>query len=74
MAIHSSILAWEVPWTEEPGDYSPWGYKRVRHDLVTKHTHTHIYLLHYKSKPATQVLNLNYLCFQDKEPVFQSVS
>ena len=34
MATHSSILAWEIPWTEEPG--SPWGQKRVRHDLVTK--------------------------------------
>ena len=26
MAIHSSILAWRIPWTEEPG-YSPWGHK-----------------------------------------------
>ena len=26
-AIHSSILAWKIPWTEEPG-YSPWGCKR----------------------------------------------
>ena len=24
MATHSSILAWEIPWTEEPGNYSPW--------------------------------------------------
>ena len=36
MAIHSSILAWEIPWTEEPGSYSPRGRKRVRHDLATK--------------------------------------
>ena len=29
---HSSILAWRIPWTEEPGGlYSPWGH-RVRHD------------------------------------------
>ena len=28
MAIHSSILTWEIPWTEEPGGlYSPWGLK-----------------------------------------------
>ena len=28
MAIHSSILAWKIPWTEEPGRlYSPWGHK-----------------------------------------------
>ena len=25
IAIHSNILAWEIPWTEEPGGYSPWG-------------------------------------------------
>nr|ACH79982.1 hypothetical protein [Bos taurus] len=34
MATHSSILAWRIPWTEEPGGYSPWG-RRVRHDRVT---------------------------------------
>ena len=28
MATHSSILAWEIPWTEEPGGYSPWGCKK----------------------------------------------
>jgi len=32
MATHSSILAWEIPWTEELVSYSPWGHK----DLVTK--------------------------------------
>ena len=26
-ATHSSILAWRIPWTEEPGGYSPWGHK-----------------------------------------------
>ena len=37
MATHSVILAWEIPWTEEPsGLYNPWGRKRVRHNLVTK--------------------------------------
>ena len=37
MATHSSILAWRIPWTEEPGRlYSPWGCKRVRCSLVTK--------------------------------------
>ena len=30
MAIHSSILAWEIPWTEEPGYLSsPWGGKEL---------------------------------------------
>ena len=27
MAIHSRIVAWEIPWTEERGGYSPWGRK-----------------------------------------------
>ena len=27
MATHSSILAWRIPWTEEPGSYSPQGHK-----------------------------------------------
>ena len=26
-ATHSSVLVWEIPWTEEPGGYSPWGLK-----------------------------------------------
>ena len=27
MATPSSILAWRIPWTEEPGGYTPWGCK-----------------------------------------------
>ena len=27
MATHSRILAWRIPWTEEPAGYSPWGFK-----------------------------------------------
>ena len=27
MATHSSIIAWEIPWTGEPGGRSPWGRK-----------------------------------------------
>ena len=32
MAPHSSILAWRIPWTEEPGGLQPMGSQRVRHD------------------------------------------
>ena len=28
-ATHSSILVWRIPWTEEPGSYSPWGHKEL---------------------------------------------
>ena len=36
MAIHSSILIWEIPWTEEHGGLLSVGLQRVRHDVVTK--------------------------------------
>ena len=36
MATHSSILAWEITWTEEPGGLQSMGVTRVRHDLATK--------------------------------------
>ena len=32
MATHSIILAWRVPWTEEPGGLQSMGSQRVRHD------------------------------------------
>ena len=36
MATHSSVLAWEIPWTEEPLELQSAGSQRVRHDLATK--------------------------------------
>ena len=57
MATHSSILAWRIPWTEEPGGLQSMGSQRIRHDWATNttiyiciciyiyaytHTHTHI--------------------------------
>ena len=35
MATHSSILAWRIPWKEEPGGLQSTGSQRVRHDWVT---------------------------------------
>ena len=40
MAPHSSILAWKIPWTEESDGLQSKGSQRVRHDWVTKQTHT----------------------------------
>ena len=36
MATHSSVLAWRIPWTEEPGGFPVHGVARIRHDLATK--------------------------------------
>ena len=35
MATHSSILAWEIPWTEEPGGLQSLGSERVGHNSAT---------------------------------------
>ena len=40
MATHSSILAWEIPWTEEPGGLQSMGSQRDRHNWATEHAHT----------------------------------
>ena len=34
-AAHSSILAWKIPWTEEPGRQQTMGLQRVRHNWAT---------------------------------------
>ena len=36
MATYSSILAWRIPWTEEPGRLQSTGSQKSRHDLATK--------------------------------------
>ena len=38
MVTHSSILAWRIPWTEEPDRLQSMGSQRVRHNLVTEYT------------------------------------
>ena len=46
MSTHFSILAWLIPWTEDPGGLQYMGLQRVRHNGATNmftfiHTHTH---------------------------------
>ena len=44
MAAHSSIVAWKIPWTEEPGRLQSMGLQRVRHDWVTEQNWTEVTL------------------------------
>ena len=37
MATHSTIVAWKIPWTEEPGRLQYMGLQRVGHDWATTH-------------------------------------
>ena len=43
MATHSSILAWKIPWTEEPGRLQSLGSQRIEHDRACTHTDIYIY-------------------------------
>ena len=54
MATHSSMLAWEVPWTEEPGGLQLMGSQRVRYDLATKQNS--------KSKQSFNHMNFRIIC------------
>ena len=58
MATHSSILAWEIPWTEEPGGLQSMGLQRVEHDGA--HTHTTsitIYLLIFRDRIGGRLID-----------------
>ena len=46
---HSSVLAWEIPWTEEPGGLQSMGLHRVRNNWSNVHTHTFSLLLRTNS-------------------------
>ena len=48
MATHSSILAWKIPWTEEPGRLQSMGLQRVGHDWGTSLS-LYFHLLHVRS-------------------------
>ena len=52
METHSSILAWRVPWTEQPGDWSPQGC-RVLHARVAEHTYTYTRTHMHTHTPST---------------------
>ena len=45
MATHSSILAWRIPWTEEPGVLQSTGLQRVGHNWATSHVYTKLLCL-----------------------------
>ena len=51
MVTHSSVLAWEIPWTEEPVGLHSMGSQRVGHDWANEHagTHTHTHAEDYNT-------------------------
>ena len=55
MATHSSILAWKIPWTEEPGGLNPQG-RKVRHDLATKQQQSAVKIIFIPSDTVIPLL------------------
>ena len=49
MAPHSSILAWEIPWKEEPGRLQSMELQRVRQNLATEHI-IYLFICHQLKK------------------------
>ena len=64
MATHSSILAWEFPWTEEPGGLQSMGSWRVGQDLGTKTTTKNLNVLRYADVTSYSVWWITLLDFQ----------
>ena len=58
VATHPSILAWRIPWREEPDELQSMGSKRVGHNLATEYTHT-IYKLNSSKTIETHSFSAN---------------
>ena len=64
MAPHSSILAWRIPWTEEPGRLQSMGLQRAGHDSATK------------PQPLTDTttwMNLWRIMLSEKKPILYTI-
>ena len=68
MAPHSSILAWEIPWTEEPGGLQPLRPRRVKHKWVSNNNNNWIDFAvqqkitqHYYSSTLRSILKYIYI-------------
>ena len=59
MATHSSILAWRIPWTEEPGELQSMESQRDTTEQLRMHTHQH-------NKTEVLVIKVAYLKFRDQ--------
>ena len=73
MATQSSILAWEIPWTEEPGSYSPRGCKESD---MSEHTQIHSSTVIYRNEQSCGLggLSLAIPCHSHLQPSFRTSS
>ena len=64
MAAHYSILAWEIPWTEEPGGLQSLGSQGVREDLATKQQQWILTVLHKLGASTVLILQKTEPCVE----------
>ena len=78
MATHSKILAWEIPWTEEPGGlHIPWDGKDLNTTKrLSTHTHHHLqeaFFLPPSCSFSLQISTIHYVLFQMREALVDVV-
>ena len=61
--IHSSVLAWRIPWTDEPDGLLCLGSQRTGHDSGTKHAHTVLISGAQQSDSVTHIFILSQMLF-----------
>ena len=79
MAIHSSILPWRIPWTEEPGEYRPWGLREsdtterlsTAHSTCSLHMHLCVLNIQVCLMPYTHVCTHTPVADNTLEPQLQ---
>ena len=64
MRTHSSLPAWRIPWTEEPGGPQSMGSKRVRHNLATKQQ------LFYARADILKLVTVTVIKYPNKKSVY----
>ena len=63
IATHSSILAWRISWTEEPGRLQSMGSQRVGHNWATKHRRQNSVLVKVTQRNRTKTSRVCHVCY-----------
>ena len=74
VATYSSILAWTIQWTEEPGaGYSPWGRKESDMTERLTHTHTHTHTHSHTHTASSHAVPLASASLDSSFPLYNTV-
>ena len=63
MATHSSILAWKILWTEEPGRLQSIGSPKIWHYWAAKHTQTHMFYIYIYMCVCIYIIYIYIKCY-----------